>query len=214
MIICLQYRARPEFSTSLSFLAHRVTTPTMQDRAKLSRLLTYAKYTIDLTLNLEPTSTQLDVYIDASHGIHADRRGHTGVVLMMGGSVIYCRSMRQKRNTKSSTETELMATTDQVPNTLWVSHFLEALHIPSFTSIPVVHCKQDNQSTMTLINKGPSNNQATRHIEIRHYWFTDFIINQELKLNYCPTEDMIADIMTKAVTVALFQKFRVMLNIR
>ena len=81
-----------------------------------------------------------------------------------------------------------MATTDQIPNTIWVSHFLESLHIPFITSTPVVWCKQDNKSTMTLLNKGPSGKQATRHIEIRHFWLTEFIAYEELILQYCPTE--------------------------
>ena len=90
------------------FLAHRVQEPTIKDRAKLGRLLTYAKYTKDKCLHLRPISMQLEVYIDASHAIHTYRRGHTGVVLMMGGSIINARSMRQK-NTKISTEMEVIA---------------------------------------------------------------------------------------------------------
>ena len=207
-------RARPDFATVIAFLAHRVPKPTAQDRLKLGRLLTYAKYTIQQKLHLRPTNQQLEVYIDASHAIHDDQRGHTGVVLTMGGSVIYTRSMRVKRNTKSSTETELMATTDQVPNTIWISHFLESLHIPAITSTPKVWCKQDNTSTITLLNKGPSGNQATRHIEIRHFWMTEFIFYEELILQYCPTEEMLADLFTKAVTTALFRKFKEALGIR
>ena len=69
-------RTRSDLATAVSFLAHRVQELTMQDRRKLGRLLTYAKYTKDKCLHLRPTSMQLEVYIDASHAIYTDRRGH------------------------------------------------------------------------------------------------------------------------------------------
>ena len=132
----------------------------------------------------------------------------------MGGSVIYTRSLRIKRVTKSSTETELMATTDQIPNTLWISHFQESLHIPIILTIPTIIVRQDNQSTLSMINRGASGNQVTRYMEIRHYWITDYLVHNELAFKYCPTEEMVADLFTKGVTTSLFNKHKRQLNIR
>jgi hypothetical protein len=40
--------------------------------------------------------------------IHPDMRSHTGVAMSMGKGIIYGTSTRQKLNTKSSTEGELV----------------------------------------------------------------------------------------------------------
>ena len=56
---------------------------------------------------------------------------------------------------------------------------------------------QDNMSTIKLAEKGRSTSDRTRHIKIRYYFVNQFIENGEMKIRYCPTDDMVADILTK-----------------
>jgi hypothetical protein len=68
---------------------------------------------------------------------------------------------------------------------------------------------QDNQSAMLLEKNGTaSSGKRTRHINIRYYFVKDRIDNGELRVEYCPTEEMLADIFTKPLQGALFRKFR------
>ena len=64
--------------------------------------------------------------IDDSHTVYLDMKGQTGVAMSLGKSVIYNISIKQKMNKKSSTESELVATCDVFPQTLWTKCFLEA----------------------------------------------------------------------------------------
>ena len=48
----------------------------------------------------------------------------------------------------------------------------------------------------------------TRHINIRYYFITDRIINQEESVEFCPTFDMIGDYFTKALQGSQFRRFR------
>ena len=48
----------------------------------------------------------------------------------------------------------------------------------------------------------------TRHIKIHHYFVKQYLDNGEFTLNYCPTEDMIADILTKPLQGSQFIKLR------
>ena len=57
---------------------------------------------------------------------------------------------------------------------------------------------QDNQSAFLLKKNGKkSSSKRTRHIKIRYYFITDRIKNDELEIEYCPTDKMVADYFTK-----------------
>ena len=59
---------------------------------------------------------------------------------------------------------------------------------------------QDNQSAIKLENNGGiSSRKWTRHINIRYYFITDRITNQEASVEFCPTLDMIGNYFTKAL---------------
>ena len=68
---------------------------------------------------------------------------------------------------------------------------------------------QDNQSVILLENNGKkSSSKRTRHINIRYYFITDRIKNGELEIEYCPTDDMVADYFTKPLQGKKFLQFR------
>ena len=54
----------------------------------------------------------LQAYSDASYGIHADAKSHTGLYLTLGRGPILCKSYKQKSVTKSSCEAEILALSD------------------------------------------------------------------------------------------------------
>ena len=48
----------------------------------------------------------------------------------------------------------------------------------------------------------------TRHINIRYFLITDKIKKGEISVDYCPTEDMLADYFTKPLQGSLFRRLR------
>ena len=63
-------------------------------------------------------------------------------------------------------------------------------------------------------NSRGSSGKRTRHIAIRYFFIADRISNKELRVEYCPTEDMVADLFTKPLQGALFRRLRdIILNI-
>ena len=115
------------------------------------------------------------------------------------------KSSKQKLNTKSSTEAEVVGASDYVPNSIWAAHFLE--HQGYVLKRSIFH--QDNQSAMLLEKNGKaSSSKRTKHINIRYYFVTDRIKQRELTVEWCPTGDMVANFMTKPLQGALFRKFR------
>ena len=114
-------------------------------------------------------------------------------------------STKQKINTRSSTETEIVAADDLMPAILWTNYFLEAQGYGTTSSV----LYQDNKSAILLENNGRrSSSKRTKHIHMRYYFITDRVRKNELSIEHCPTEDMVADFFTKPLQGKLFHKFR------
>ena len=144
-------------------------------------------------------------FVDAAYGVHDDLRSQTGGTISLGTGGIINRATKQKINTKSSTEAELVGASDYLGNTIWVQNFMEAQGYPIRTS----NFAQDNESAIKLEKNGrASAGQRSRHINIRHFWITDRIRHDNISLYHCPTEAMLADFLTKPLQGALFRKFR------
>ena len=92
-------------------------------------------------------------------------RIHTGRIMTMGKGTMYSTSHKQKLNTKRSTETELVAVDDVLPQLLWARYFLEAQGY----HVGASKLYQDNMSVMLLEkNCKASSGKRTRHINIRN----------------------------------------------
>ncbi len=143
--------------------------------------------------------------VDVPHGVHSDCKSHTGGAESWGWGVLLTMCKKQKLNTKSSTEGEIVGVSDFMPNIIWARMFLEAQG--EFLKKNVLY--QDNQSAMKIILNGrKSSGQKTKHMDNRYFWIKDRIESENIKVEYCPTEKMVADFFTKPLQGNLFRKFR------
>ena len=67
---------------------------------------------------------------------------------------------------------------------------------------------QDNKSTIALAEKGRSTSNRTRHIAIRYFFVHDRIKSGEVQLEHLPTEQMLADFLSKPLQGELFRTLR------
>ena len=202
-------RGRPDIQAAVAFLCTRVKAPDVDDYKKLKRMMQYLRGTRKLVLTLEADNLQvIKWWVDASFAVHPDMRSHTGAVMSLGKGAVYSTSTRKKINTKSSTEAELVGVNDIMPQLLWTKYFMEAQGYPLDDNL----LYQDNQSTILLAKNGRgSSSKRTRHINIRYFFIADQINNGKLRVEYCPTGDMVSDYHTKPLQGALFRKFRDMI---
>ena len=202
----LTKRARPDISTAVAFLTTRVKGPDVDDWKKLTRMIRYLRGTPELPLILRADGTSIiKWWADGSHAVHKDMKGQSGGCMSLGSGVPYSNSSKQKLNTRSSTESELVAADDVMPMLLWTNNFLKAQGYDSKGTV----LYQDNQSAILLEKNGRlSSSKRTRHLSIRYFFITDRISNSELSVDYCPTGDMLADYFTKPLQGKLFLKFR------
>lgn len=53
----------------------------------------------------------------------------------------------------------------------------------------------------------PDYHSRTKHIDIQHYYIRDEMVSRRIELSYVPTDQMIADGLTKALTHVKFHGF-------
>jgi hypothetical protein len=128
---------------------------------------------------------------------------------MIGNSgPVHAKSVKQKIVTKSSTEAELVATSDSANQTLHLRQVLiEQGHPQNEAEV-----FQDNISCMNLLKKGKSCSERTRHMSIRYFWLTEKINKGDIKLTHIRTEDMCANLLTKPLQGAQFDRERRLLT--
>ena len=136
--------------------------------------------------------------------VYYDMPNHTCGTMSSGKGVIYSNSSKQKINTKSSTECELIGTNDVLPQALWTKYVLDHQGYKTSTTI-----NQYNQSAIKLEENGKiSSGKRTRHINIRYFFNMDQVKNGNVVIEYFPTENMVANFYTKTLQGKLFYKFR------
>ena len=206
LLLFVSRRCRLDIQTAVAFLTTRVSKPTEDDWRKLKRVLQYLRGTIDLKLTLGADDIlKAKSWVDVSYGVHDDCRSHTGGAMSWGWGVLLTKCQKQKLNTKSSTEGEIVGLSDYLPNVIWARMFLEGQGY--ILSENIVY--QDNMSAMKLeLNGKQSSGQKTKHMNNRYFWIKDRVKREGISIQYCPTERMIADFFTKPLQGSLFKMFR------
>jgi hypothetical protein len=200
-------RGRPDILTAVSFSTTRVKSPNMGDYKKLKRLGSYLNGTKDLKLYIYLKANKpynLYCYVDASYALHDDGKGRTGNVVTLGKGVFKISSTKHHIVTKSSTEAEIVGVSDAMGGNLGLMYLMEE---QGYNVKPLI-LYQDNKSAITLLEKGRSTSQRTKHIATRYFFIKDRITSNEIKLVHMGTDDMIADFYTKPLQGDLFRKMR------
>jgi len=101
----------------------------------------------------------------------------------------------------------LVAESDFASEAIYSTEFLLAQG--EDISPAIIH--QDNMSTIAMIKNGISKSDKTRHMNVRFFWTKKRVDNGEIKIVYTPTDDMVADILTKPLQGDKFLTLRRML---
>jgi len=128
---------------------------------------------------------------------------------MIGGGAVTWFCKKQGPVALSSTEAEYYALSESVKEALWIRQTLRELGFE--IEHPTV-INEDNQSTIAIA-LNPIHHQKTKHIDTRVSFLREHIKENDIKLVYCPTGDMVADIFTKALPIHQHTKLTGMLGL-
>ena len=114
-LLYLSIRTRRDISMPVAFLTIRVRQPDQDNWAKLRRGVKYLYRNPNLPLTLNMTNMSLiSCWVGASFTVHPDYKGHTGGTMSLGKGSMIDICQKQKFNTRSLTEVELVSVDDCV----------------------------------------------------------------------------------------------------
>ena len=106
-------------------------------------------------------------------------------------------------------ESKYVGVTHAVKEALWLRMLISSLFTPLSQPTTIF---SDNQSAIALV-KDHQYHAHTKHIDM-HFHFIRWIINDgKLRLIYCPTGNMVADIFTKALPSPKVKHFAIKLGL-
>ena len=203
MVLYLSTCTRPDISYTVSILSRFLKAPMTKHMAAAKRLLRYIKGTKEYSLKYDEKG-MLEGWCDASWADDKeDRKSTSGYIITYGGGPIAWKSKKQKSVALSTVEAEYYALAQIGKELIWLKRIMGELGMLDPKEPITVH--EDNQGCIKL-SKNPVMKERTKHIDISYHFVRDLVNEGALKLEYCETSKMRADILTKAVSGILLLK--------
>jgi hypothetical protein len=205
-LLYLAKRARPDILTVTIFLCTRIQEATVEDQKKLMRVLGYLSGTQEVTLILRATKRPVvTAYVDAVYAIHNESKSHSGVIIYVGHTMAYVSSRKQKCISKSPTEAELIALTDNVGLVELFKEFVEFLTMQKIET-PIIH--EDCNAVVSLVTLGGGVTR-TKHLRARMHLGKEMVDEKCLKVVYKKGDEMLVDGFSKPYDPAKHKPFDV-----
>lgn len=204
---------RPDIQFAVNTVSRFNNNPGKAHWNACKRILRYLNGTINYKLTYcREKSGDLHGYCDADWaGDESDRRSMTGYVFIMQGGAVTWNSKKQPTVALSTTEAEYMAMSTASQEAIWLRNLgAELFGDKCKTQINIFG---DNKSALQLSEKTTTFHPRTKHIDIRHHFVRDNVNNGIVKFTYTATDDMTADILTKALPQPKLIKCRIGMNI-
>ena len=211
---CLTYAStttRPDIAAAVSTLSQYMSKPSVDHWTGVKRVLRYIRGTINHGLCFSADNDNVLVgFSDSDWAGDIDtRRSTSGYTFFLGKSLISWSSRKQATVAKSSTEAEYVALSGATQETIWLRRLLNDIN---FTTDHPTVINEDNQGAIDL-SRNPKHHSRVKHIDIAYHFARERVASKEIEIVYCPTDSMIADVMTKALSKDKFQKFRLLLGV-
>lgn len=131
------------------------------------------------------------------------RKFNSGFVFLFNGAVSWsCK--RQDCVSLSFTEAEFIALSEACKESIWLQRLLNDFKWEG-DKTTTIH--EDNQSVLRMVADEKLSNR-TKHLDTKIYFVKDYVNRGQVKIVYCPSESMLADLFTKGLPKAKLELFR------
>lgn len=200
---------RPDIAFAVSTLSQFSENPGWVHWEAVKHVFRYLLGTKKLELVYGGEKRGLVGYVDADGASQDHRRAITGYAFLIDGAAVSWSSKKQELVTLSTTEAEYVAATHAAKEALWMRRLIGEVFRPLSEPTPLF---SDSKSAIALAQDGHYH-ARTKHIDIRYHFIRYIIEAGSLKLIYCPTDEMTADTLTKALPSAKAKHFAAALGL-
>uniref|UniRef100_A0AAG5DG86 Retrovirus-related Pol polyprotein from transposon TNT 1-94 n=1 Tax=Anopheles atroparvus TaxID=41427 RepID=A0AAG5DG86_ANOAO len=179
-LLYLATYTRPDIAAVTGILSRCVSNPTQADWVEAKRVVRYLLCTIDYALKLGSPGIQLALvgYCDADWaGDTSDRKSCSGYLYRLGGGTISWTSRKQTCVAMSTMEAEYIALSEAGQQVVWLRRLLKEMDLEPLEATTIF---EDNRS-----------------FETKYHYTRDLCNKNIIKLRYCASDEMLADILTK-----------------
>jgi hypothetical protein len=178
----------------------------------VKRILRYLKGTSKLGLKYEKIKNeQLIGYSDADWaGDRDDRHSTSGYVCLLSGGAITWMSKKQGSVALSTAEAEYIALSSAAQEIVWLRRILSDLGMEMSNPTQIM---EDNQGSIAM-SRNPILHSRSKHIDIRYHFIREAVDHGVIDLTYCPTKEMVADVLTKPLPKGQFEHLRVKMGLQ
>jgi hypothetical protein len=216
-LLWLARTSRPDILYAVNQVGAHCNNPNSTHVIAVKKIFRYLQGTksLGVTFRRGDFGITLEAYSDADYAGEPEEndfpmRSITGMVAMLKGiGPIGFTSSLQPTISRSTAEAEYKAigVVGQ-----WCSGVRQLLIELGFVQVEPTLIYGDNQACLVMA-KSKLSGSKTRHIKLNHHYIRELVNDGEIKVEYCSTTDMLADIMTKALPTQTFVKFRdILLN--
>jgi hypothetical protein len=212
-LIYLSSATRPDIAYTVGVLSRVLDRPQEVHINGAKRLLRYLKYTMGYGLLLGKLNDRGNVfklkgYSDSSYNDDQVGKATSGNLSYLGDSCISWKSKKQSVVTTSTQEAEYIALCHETQDLISLKMILEELGVPQEEMI----IYEDNKATIAL-SEAPRRTKRSSHINVKYHYTRQMVQCKEVRLVYCETQNMVADILTKGLHKNQFEKFREALGV-
>ncbi|NBX97749.1 hypothetical protein EBQ81_02685, partial [bacterium] len=197
-LMYLMVATRPDLAYAVGAVSQFAAGPSEEHLDAVKRILRYVRGTThyQLTLGGDAATLQLEAWSDADWAANnIDRKSISGYCFKLGVGAVSWKSKKQTSVALSSTEAEYMALTQATKEAIWIRFLLTELGVFNDAAIRI---KVDNQSCVALA-RNPEFHARTKHIDIQYHFIREKVEDNSVHLEFCPTDQMVADVFTKAL---------------
>ena len=200
---------RPDICFSVQSVSRFNNKPGLSHWEAVKRVFRYLKGTRELWLGYRGKAKELLGYVDADGSMSEDRKAISGYAFIVNGGAVSWSAKRQELISLSTTESEYIAATYATKEALWLRTLISQLFGITLSATTLF---SDNQSAIALA-KEHQYHARTKHVDIRFHFIRWVIEDGKIRLVYCPTEEMVADVFTKALPSTKVKHFAIELGL-
>ena len=131
-----------------------------------------------------------------------NRKSMSGYVFKLAGTAVSWSSKKQTTVALSSTKAKYITRVHTTKEAIWLRQLLSELGQGTHPTPLLI----DNQSAIAIA-KNPKFHNHTKHINIHYHFLQQVIDNNMVELEYVPTRDQVANVLTKGLPPALHNRF-------